>query len=148
MNDWLIIYGFTSRSRIFHLYGYGDVTTSGEGLQKFRPMLCAPGLWAGSVSCHTCCDTEPRFFGSHPKDDRIQSLLTTHEGMWRIYSNPDPQGLSNRNAHLVHVYIKMGIVLDLVFHSKIRFLHSYWTLLPQTVEADTNTHQIICALHY
>jgi hypothetical protein len=28
---WLIIYGFTSRSRIFHLYG--DVTSAGEGLQ-------------------------------------------------------------------------------------------------------------------
>jgi hypothetical protein len=27
----LIIYGFTSRSRIFHLYG--DVTIAGEGLQ-------------------------------------------------------------------------------------------------------------------
>jgi hypothetical protein len=26
--DWLIIYGFTSRSRIFHLYG--DVTIAGE----------------------------------------------------------------------------------------------------------------------
>jgi hypothetical protein len=30
--DWLIIYGFTSRSRIFHLYG--DVTIAGEGLQN------------------------------------------------------------------------------------------------------------------
>jgi hypothetical protein len=29
--DWLISYGFTSRSRIFHLYG--DVTIAGEGLQ-------------------------------------------------------------------------------------------------------------------
>jgi hypothetical protein len=28
----LIIYGFTSRSRIFHLYG--DVTIAGEGLQN------------------------------------------------------------------------------------------------------------------
>jgi hypothetical protein len=30
--DWLIIYGFTSRSIIFHLYG--DVTIAGEGLQN------------------------------------------------------------------------------------------------------------------
>jgi hypothetical protein len=35
--DWLIIYGFTSRSRIFHLYG--DVTITGEGLQKLG--LCS-----------------------------------------------------------------------------------------------------------
>jgi hypothetical protein len=29
----MIIYGFTSRSRILHLYG--DVTIAGEGLQNF-----------------------------------------------------------------------------------------------------------------
>jgi hypothetical protein len=34
---WLIIYGFTSCSRIFHLYG--DVTTAGEGLQNLG--LCS-----------------------------------------------------------------------------------------------------------
>jgi hypothetical protein len=33
----LIIYGFTSRSRIFH--SYGDITTAGEELQKFG--LCS-----------------------------------------------------------------------------------------------------------
>jgi hypothetical protein len=31
-HDWLIIYSFTSRSRIFHLYG--DVTIAGEGLRN------------------------------------------------------------------------------------------------------------------
>jgi hypothetical protein len=36
----LIIYGFTSRSRIFHLYG--DVTTAGEGLQNLENLgLCS-----------------------------------------------------------------------------------------------------------
>jgi hypothetical protein len=37
MIDWLIIYGFTSRSRILHLYG--DVTIAGEGLQNMG--LCS-----------------------------------------------------------------------------------------------------------
>jgi hypothetical protein len=37
MIDWLIIYGFTSLSRIFHLYG--DVTIAGEGLQNLG--LCS-----------------------------------------------------------------------------------------------------------
>jgi hypothetical protein len=32
----------------------------------------------GSLSCHTCCDTGPQFFRSHPKDRPIQSPLTTH----------------------------------------------------------------------
>jgi hypothetical protein len=40
---WLIIYGFTSRSRIFHLYG--DITIAGEGLQNL-------GLWAGRDLYH------------------------------------------------------------------------------------------------
>jgi hypothetical protein len=40
--DWFGVYRFTSCSRTFHLYG--DVTTTGEGLQKFRPMLGAQGL--------------------------------------------------------------------------------------------------------
>jgi hypothetical protein len=36
-SDWLIIYGFTSNSRIFHLYGH--VTIAGEGLQNLG--LCS-----------------------------------------------------------------------------------------------------------
>jgi hypothetical protein len=39
MLDWLIIYGFTSRSRIFHLCRWRAA--------KFRLMLGAKGLWAG-----------------------------------------------------------------------------------------------------
>jgi hypothetical protein len=42
---WLIIYSFTSRSRIFHLYG--DVTNYRWRAAKFRPMLGAQGLWVG-----------------------------------------------------------------------------------------------------
>jgi hypothetical protein len=44
----------------------------------------------GSLSCHTCCDTGPWFFRSHPKNRPIQSPVTKHKGMWRIYSNLDP----------------------------------------------------------
>jgi hypothetical protein len=35
--DWLIIYCFTSRSRLFHFYG--DVTITGDGLQNLG--LCS-----------------------------------------------------------------------------------------------------------
>jgi hypothetical protein len=75
----------------FHLYG--DVTITSEGLQNLG--LCStlrPFSREGSLSCHTCCDTGPRFFRSHPKDRTIQLPLTTHKGMWRIYSNPDRHG--------------------------------------------------------
>jgi hypothetical protein len=54
---------------------------------KFRPLSRE-----GSLSCHTCCDTGPQFFRSHPKDSPILSPLTTHKGMWRIYSYLDPHG--------------------------------------------------------
>jgi hypothetical protein len=58
---WYIINGFTSRSRIFHLYG--DVTIAGEGL---RPLIRE-----GSLSCYNCCDIGPWFFRSHRKDRPI-----------------------------------------------------------------------------
>jgi hypothetical protein len=85
--DWLIIYGITSHSRIFHLYG--DVTIACNWLQNLG--LCS-ALRAFEQSCHTCCDTGPRFFRSHQKDRPILSPLTTREGMWRIYSNPGLHG--------------------------------------------------------
>jgi hypothetical protein len=43
--DWLIIYGFTSRSRIFHLYG--DITITGEGLQNLGLCSALRAFWAG-----------------------------------------------------------------------------------------------------
>jgi hypothetical protein len=72
--DWLISYGFTSRSRIFHLYG--------------------EGLWAGRdlYRATPAATRDLVFFRSHPKDRPIQSPLTTHKGLWRTYSNPDPHG--------------------------------------------------------
>jgi hypothetical protein len=50
----LIICCFTSRSRIYHLYG--DVTIAGEGLQNLD--LCsALRAFEESLSFHTYCDT-------------------------------------------------------------------------------------------
>ena len=54
----------------------------------------------GSLSCHTSCDTGPRFFRSHPKDLPIQSPLTTNKRMWRIYSNPDPHEVKLDSKHI------------------------------------------------
>jgi hypothetical protein len=90
--DWLIIYGFTSRSRIFHLYE--DITIAGEGLQNLGLCSALRAFEQGRIlSCHTCCDRGHRFFQSHPKDRPILSPLTTYEGTWRIYSKPEPQGV-------------------------------------------------------
>jgi hypothetical protein len=55
-----------------------------------------PGLLSreGSLSCHTYCDTGPRFFRSHPKDCPIQSPLTTLMGTRKTYFNLDPHGVT------------------------------------------------------
>jgi hypothetical protein len=87
----LFVYGFMSCSRIFHLYG--DDTIACEGLQNLglcsalrafeqRRIFIMPHLlWHRA-----------RFTQSLPKDHPIQSPLTTHKGVWRICSNPDPHG--------------------------------------------------------
>jgi hypothetical protein len=70
--DWLIIYGFTSRSRIFHLNG--DVTITGEGLQilGLRSALRTFDRPEGGIfSVPKLLDTGPLFFCYHPKDRPI-----------------------------------------------------------------------------
>jgi hypothetical protein len=62
---------------------------------KFRPILGVQGLWEGR-DLYRATPAVTRGLGffsrSHPKDRPIQSPFTTHKGMWRIYSNPDPHG--------------------------------------------------------
>ena len=50
---------FSSHSRMFHLYVYGDVTIAGEGLQL---------LTYGSLVCNTYCDTGRPFIMVFPED--------------------------------------------------------------------------------
>jgi hypothetical protein len=60
--DWLIIYGFTSRSRIFHLYKEtSPLPVKGCKIKAYARRLGPLSRW-GFLSCHTCCDTGPRFF--------------------------------------------------------------------------------------
>jgi hypothetical protein len=47
MIDLLIIYGFTSRLRIFHLYG--NVTIAGEGLQNLGLCLALGAFEQGGI---------------------------------------------------------------------------------------------------
>jgi hypothetical protein len=60
---------------------------------KFKPMLGAQGLSAGRDH-YRATPAVTRglgfFFRSYPKDCPIQSPLTTHKGMLRTYSSPDP----------------------------------------------------------
>jgi hypothetical protein len=48
----------------------------GGGLNKAYARLSRPlGRREGSLLCHTCCDTGPRFFRSHPKERPFSRLL-------------------------------------------------------------------------
>jgi hypothetical protein len=80
--DWLIIKGFTSRSRIFHLYE--DVIIAGEGLQNLGLCSALRAFEQGEIFIvpHLLWHGPP-FFRSHPKDRPNQTPLTTHMGMWR-----------------------------------------------------------------
>jgi hypothetical protein len=81
----LFIYCFTSHSRIFHLCG--DVTVVGEGLLNLD--LCS-ALRAFERGGNFIV---PRLFWHRVSFSSVsyQGLpLTTHEGMWRTYSNLDP----------------------------------------------------------
>jgi hypothetical protein len=68
MIDWL----FTILRPAQEYFTYVDVTIAGEGLQNLG--LCSALMafaQGGILSCHTSCDTGPRFFRSHPKDRPI-----------------------------------------------------------------------------
>ena len=70
----VIVWGFSSRSRIFH--SYGDVTITGERLQI---LTYARHSWPlsseGSLACHTYCDTGHSFIMVAAKDPWHSHLL-------------------------------------------------------------------------
>jgi hypothetical protein len=111
----LIIYGFTSLSRMFHLNG--DITIAGGGLQNLG--LCSALrafeqggisivthlLWHGTSVFPVSSEGSPHSVASYdthedvnylflPRSSQvsIQSPLTTRKGVLRTYSNPDPYG--------------------------------------------------------
>jgi hypothetical protein len=84
-NDWLIIYGFTSRSRIFHLYG--DITITGEGLQNLGLCSALRAFEQGGIFIvpHLLWH-RVSVFPVSSEVAPIQSPFMTHKGMWRIWS--------------------------------------------------------------
>jgi hypothetical protein len=68
---WLIIYCFTSRSRIFHLHE--DVTITGEGLQNLGLCSALRAFEQGGIFATPAVTRDLGYFGI------IQSPLTTHK---------------------------------------------------------------------
>jgi hypothetical protein len=89
--DWLIIYGFTTRSRIFHLYG--DVTIAGEGLQNLGlcSMLGAFEQAGIFIVPHLLLHGTSVFPVSSEGPPHLVAFYDT-QGVWRTYSYPDPHG--------------------------------------------------------
>jgi hypothetical protein len=128
---WLVVYCFTSRSRIFHLYG--DITITGEGLQNLGLCSALRAFEQGKIfivphllrhrasvfpvsskgpphsiaSYDTQGDVENLFL---PGFSRVpyQSPLTTHKGMWnpRKYHYLDPRSLVKGQGHYIHIMVK------------------------------------------
>jgi hypothetical protein len=117
-NDWLIIYSFTSRSRIFHLYG--DVTITGKGLQNLglcsalrafehRGIFIVPHLLRhGALVFPVSSEEPPHSVASYDTHGDVEDLFLHRS--WRspsvasydmqrdaedLYSYPDPHGFSS-----------------------------------------------------
>jgi hypothetical protein len=83
--DRLILYCFTSRSRVFHLYG--DVTIVCEGLQNLG--LCSAlrtfEQGGGSLSCHTCWERTSVFPVSSKGPSHSVASYDTHMGAEKLF---------------------------------------------------------------
>ena len=79
MCSYLFIFLFVNLRPARKIFPYGDVTIVGEGLKKFGLYSTTMAFDQGSLSCHTCCDTGPRFLWCNPKDhpDLEQSPFTS-----------------------------------------------------------------------
>jgi hypothetical protein len=90
--DWLIIYCFTSCSRIFHLYGY--VTNTGEGLQNLGLCLAVRAFEQGGnfLVPHQCCDICIFGFSGLIRRTTPFSRLVWHTRCFgeSIITRPDP----------------------------------------------------------
>jgi hypothetical protein len=85
MINWLIIYSFTSRSRIFHLYG--EVTIAGERLQNLG--LCSELrafeqgeifivphlLWHGTLVFPVSSEGPPHSVATYDKHEGAEDLF-------------------------------------------------------------------------
>lgn len=47
------------------------------------------GVWEGSIPCHNCCDTGPRFLQSDLKHSPVYLVALQHK-LSRSYSHSDP----------------------------------------------------------
>jgi hypothetical protein len=86
---------FTFRWRIFPLYG--DVTIASEGLLNLSLCSVLEAFEQGGIFIvpHLLWHGLGGFFFRSHRNRRtapLQSPLTTHKGMWMIYSNPNPHG--------------------------------------------------------
>ena len=82
-----------------------DVTTGSERLQNLGPYarLLRQFSREGSLSCHTCCDTGPRFTRSHPKG-RPSFASFDGPGALATYANPSVDSFHGLRALTTYAY--------------------------------------------
>jgi hypothetical protein len=107
---------------------------AGEGLQNLG--LCSgPPSRQGSLSCHICCDTGPRFSGLIRRTAPFSRLFDTR--MCRIYCNPDTHR-EQINLCLKLFYSELGIQCQIEQRLKKKFnelLESYRSeIFPEMVQ--------------
>jgi hypothetical protein len=134
---WLIIYGFTSRSRIFHLNG--DVTIASEpGLQNLDLCLTFMAFEQGGtfIVPHLLWHGTSVFLVSSEGPPQLVASFDTQGEVWRIYSDSDPHGFINTIYNLVsmHMHIFINVCTGTI-------LPSNW----KQYSLDISSYTVVCS---
>ena len=101
------------------------VLLGNERLQNLRlwpTFTCMPLPREGSLSCHTCSETGPRFLRYHPKD-RPFSRLLWHANVYMILVHPDfPRKLKYCPCNFIIILFKLIQKLNSLLKTKWYFL--------------------------
>jgi hypothetical protein len=106
----LVVYCFESRSRISNLYGEGlqnlGLCSALRAFEQGGIFIVPHMLRHGASVFPVSSEGPPHFVASYDTQGDVENLflpgfsrvpyqspLTTHKGVWRIYSNPDPHGV-------------------------------------------------------
>jgi hypothetical protein len=129
----MIIYGFTSRWWIFHLYE--DVTIADGGLQNLGPCSAFRALeqWGIFIVSHHLLWHGTSVFPVSSEGPPHLVAFTTHMRMWSVYSNPDPHG--SPFSRLLHTQGNSNLVPygDSVWKTVLSEQSVWWSISPLRV---------------
>jgi hypothetical protein len=126
--DWLIIYCFTSRSRIFHLYG-DVITIAGEGLQNLGLCSALRAFEQGGIFIvpHLLCHGASVFpISSEGPPHSVASYNTRGDVKGLLYSNPNPHGFRLKTRWVLEDWKQDGFCVKMCLDFSYRTTFKQW----------------------